>query len=182
MPSSTARAVVSLSDTGNHPRDVLFQHRLCSIQSIEYGYNHPRDAFSSCSCSCESIRYGQSSQGCALPALLVQVSVYRVRLYQIRAIIQGIRSSGTTCAVVSLSSTVTIIRGMPYSTACAVVSLSDTGNRLRDALFRNRLYSLQSTENGYNNHPRDAFFYCLCSCQSIRYGQVSKACALPASP
>ena len=106
----------------------------------------------------------------------MQFSVYRVRLYQILAIIQGIRSSGTTCAVVSLSSTVTIIRGMPSSNACAVVSLSDTGNRLRDALSRHRLYSLQSTEYGYNNHPRDAFFYCLCSCQSIRYGQLSKAC------
>ena len=106
----------------------------------------------------------------------MQFLVYQVRLYQIQAIIQGIRSSGTTCAVVSLSSTVTIIRRMPSSTACAVVSLSDTGNRLRDALSRHRLYSLQSTEYGYNNHPRDAFFYCLCSCQSIRYGQLSKAC------
>ena len=186
MPSPPARAVVSRLDTGNHPRDTLFRHCLCSLQSTKYGY----------------IRYGQSSKGCALPALLMQSSVYRVRLYQIRAIIQGMRSSGIACTVFRLPSTVTIIRGMVFSTARAVIGLSDTdnmrssgsacaifslpstvisdtGNHPRDTLFRHHLCSRQSIEYGYN-HPRNPLFHCLCSGQPIRYGQSSKRCALPA--
>ena len=154
MLSSTARAVVRLSDTGNHPRDMLFQHRLCSIQSTEYGYNHPRDAFSYC--SCESIRYGQLSKGYALPTLLMQSSVYQVRLYQTRAIIQRMHSSGTAYVVRSLPSTV----------------ISDTDNHPRDALFRHRLCSFQATKYGYN-YSRDASFYCPCSYRPSRYGQSS---------
>ena len=121
MPSPTARA--SRLDTGNYPRDTLFQHCLCSLQSTKYGY----------------IRHGQSSRGCTLPALLMQSAVYRVRLYQTRAIIQGMRSFGIGCAVFRLPSTVTIIRGMPLSTARAVIGLADTGNHPRDALFRHCL-------------------------------------------
>ena len=36
MPSLPARA--SRLDTGNYPRDTLFQHCLCSLQSTKYGY------------------------------------------------------------------------------------------------------------------------------------------------
>ena len=107
MSLSTARAVIGLADTGNHPRDALFRacaifslsstvisdmgnhprdtlfrHHLCSRQSIEYGYNHPRNALFYCLCSGQSIRYGQSSKRCALPAPFVQSSVYQVRLQQ----------------------------------------------------------------------------------------------------
>ena len=63
-------------------------------------------------------------------------------------------------------------------TACAVVSLSDTiYNHPRDALLRHHSCSHQSTGYGYV-HPRDAFFYRSCNCQSIKYGlQSFKGCA-----
>ena len=78
-------------------------------------------------------------------------------------------STGTSF---NLPNTVTIIQKMPSSTARAASvkykqsSTEDTGNRQRGAPFRHNLYRLQSIKYGYNNHPRDAFFYGSCSCLS----------------
>ena len=141
MPSSTARAVVSRLDTGNHPRDTLFRHCLCSLQSTKYGY----------------IRYGQSSKGCALPALLMQSSVYRVRLYQIRAIIQGMRH----CLCNFQSTEYGYIRYGQSSKGYALPA-----PLVQSSVYRVRLQS--SEESPFR------------SGQSIRYGQSSKRCALPA--
>lgn len=141
--------------------------------------------------SCQSIRYGlQSFKGCTSPELLVQSSVYWVRsqsskgglflplmqlsVYQTRStIIYSMRFFGIARAVICLLGTVTIIQEMPFSTNFVVDSLSDTVyNHPRDALLQYQMYSLQSTRYGYI-HPREAFSYRSCSCQSIRYGLKS---------
>lgn len=79
----------------------LFQYQLFSSQSIEYSWNHQRNAPLFYVCSGQSMRYGQLPERCPPSVPLTQSSVF-----QIRAIIQNICSSGTACAICSLSSTV----------------------------------------------------------------------------
>lgn len=75
--SSTARAVVSLSETVyNHQRDALL---LCYHQSTGYGYNHPKDDFLRFRlCSYRFTGYGlQSSKGWNVGACTdLLVSIY----------------------------------------------------------------------------------------------------------
>ena len=126
--SSTARAVVSLSETVyNHPWDALLLYHSCSHQSTGYGYNHPRDAFLMFRlCSHWLTGYGlQLSKGCVSPAPLVHSSVYQIQS--------------------------TIIYGMRYScTACTIPSLLDTINNYPgdDAILLHRSCTCQSIRDG----------------------------------